>query len=212
VKKVLYIYPFTCLILLQVIFTVGCSETYYKVNLDADYYEGYIRGYLAGFDDGQSHINDLKVFTDDYSYAILLPPDWSISGGPGIIISSPHDSAYIAISYDHEARSVDENVNAEIDFVKNFEHSSDFTLISEESLTHHGFKARVVEYTWQDALIAGNIRYCKSISMMAGDGIHSVSFYVWQEHYDFYASIIDPTLDSFHPLWNIRLQEILSDE
>lgn len=206
---------FVGLVLLLMGSVIGCRESYYKVNLDADYYEGYIRGYFAGFSEGQNHILDLKLFTDDYTYGILLPPDWTVSRtlSDSTIISSSVGSASVAISGpDHYHKSINESVDAEIDFIKNSEFTSNFTLISDEKIKHHGLKTRVVEYTFELSLSAGKMRYRKSLTMMAGDGVHNVSFNVWQKQYDSNETVIDPILDSFHPLWDIRLQEILSDE
>ena len=212
-KRRWWLVLFVGLVLLLMGSVIGCRESYYKVNLDADYYEGYIRGYFAGFSEGQNHILDLKLFTDDYTYGILLPPDWSASEGlSGVVIESPKDSAYVTVGPEYHHKRINESVDAAIDFIKNSEFTSNFTLISDEKIKHHGLKARVVEYTWEDSMSASEMRYCKSLTMMAGDGVHKVSFYVWQKHYNSYESIIDPTLDSFHPLWDIRLQEILSDE
>lgn len=191
------------LVLLLVSSIIGCGESYYEVNLDADYYEGYYRGYFTGFKEGQSHILDWKVFTDDSTYFILLPPDWSTSISSSGVIESPTDSAYVTVGPVYDYKSINESVDARIDFIKNFEFASNFSLLSDKKLRHHGLKARVVEYTWEDSLSASRIRYCKSLTMMAGDGLHEVRFYVWQTHYSSYESIIGRILGSYHPLWVI---------
>ena len=197
---------FVGLVLLLIGLVIGCSESYYKVNLDADYYEGYYRGYFTGFSEGQNHILDWKVFTDDYTYYILLPPEWSVSEGRsgGTFIESPKDSAYVTVGPDYQHKSINESVDAAIGFIKNSEFTSNFSLISDKKIKHHGLKARVVEYTWEDSLSASRIRYCKILTVMAGDGLHEARFYVWQEHYSSFESTIDRVLDSYHPLWDLR--------
>jgi hypothetical protein len=148
-KSKWYLVLFVGLVLLLIGSVIGCGESYYEVDLDADYYEGYYRGYYTGFKEGQSHILDWKVFTNDSTYFILLPPDWSasISASGGTFIESPTDSAYVTVGPIYQYKNINESVDACIDLIKTSEFTSNFSLLSDKKVRHHGLTARVIEYT-----------------------------------------------------------------
>lgn len=193
------------IVLVLVCLITGCNQSFYDYRLNSDFYEGYNRGYIAGFQEGQKYILDWKVFTDGYTYFILLPPDWSARDGlSGITFyESPKDSAYIAISLDNYD-SVDESISSHINFTK--EDGTFLELLSDNNTKHHGLEARVVEYTWQGKLPlhTENVMYVKLLVVKAGNKLFDVYFCIYQSQLSSYEEIIDEILDSFIPLRELK--------
>jgi hypothetical protein len=193
------------IIIVLLICSISCDESSVRITKDANYYEGYYRGYFAGFNEGQNNILDWKVFTDDNTYYVLLPPDWISSENVSTVyINSPKDSAYITVGVQSGYTSIDECVAHEINYMETQDFISNFTIISDTETEHQGLKARIIEYTFDSSLNAIPERYCKSLTLMVNGEVSQISFYVQQKQYSSYEKMIDTILNSYHPLWDLE--------
>ena len=180
----------------------ACSDPFIEISKSPDYFEGYYRGYFNGFKEGQDRISDWKVFTDDQIYCVLLPPDWVVTKDQTLnyIISSPHDSAYVSLGIETHYSRIDECIDAEVIYMQDSEFHSNFKLLSDKKVIHHGFPARLIEYTWNSSLNQIPERYRKSLALNVGGDIHKISFFVNQNQIGDNINIIDMVFSTYHPL------------
>lgn len=176
-------------VLLPLLFA-GCKQTS-AVDIN------YAKNYMVGFKEGQESLKDWKVFTDDYSYYVLLPPSWtSTDNNAGVFIMNDDDSAYVVLSSDSGSKDIDEALNRELSFAKA---NSNYVLLSDNKERYLGMNARTIIYTWTDPYNT-QTRYCRSMGVATPEGPRVLTFYVLQKQLNSYTDKVELIFSHYLPL------------
>ena len=188
---------FLTILLIVILFPsviLGCTDAPSKTDL------AYEKGYYQGFKEGQDSVGKWALYTDDYTYYILAPPEWTKDerANGNVFIESPdRNDIYVALSVEEDSRNVYSSASEWLSDFQRWDWVKNASILSDNKTIHHGYTARIVEVTWEDDLSAAHERYEKVLYIAYDDETWEVAFLAPLQFRDEYQDIANFILTHF---------------